>query len=124
AWVAPCWFCASLAGRAMQGKMAIMKIRIIRIYNTGRAWYPDKQNRRFPMIALLKTATYSVMHICVATTLAYIISGSWAVAVSIGLLEPMVQTVFFYMHERVWERVKQRVGARLSGASYTSYTEV
>ncbi|MCH2546669.1 MAG: DUF2061 domain-containing protein [Alphaproteobacteria bacterium] len=58
------------------------------------------------MNALLKTFTYSIMHICVATTLAFIISGSWAVALSIGLLEPMVQTVFFYGHERIWERAK------------------
>ena len=61
------------------------------------------------MFALLKTFTYSIMHICVATALAFIISGSWAVALSIGLLEPLVQTVFFYWHERIWERVKVRV---------------
>lgn len=71
------------------------------------------------MIALLKTATYSIMHICVATALAYIISGSWAVAVSIGLLEPMVQTVFFYMHERMWERAKVKANNGLAGTGYT-----
>jgi uncharacterized membrane protein len=49
------------------------------------------------------------MHICVATILAFLISGSWAVAVSIGLLEPLVQTVFFYIHERLWERIKCRM---------------
>lgn len=73
------------------------------------------------MIALLKTITYGLMHICVATCLAYVISGSWAVALSIGLLEPMVQTVFFYMHERVWERAKVRVRAV---APQTRYTQI
>lgn len=71
------------------------------------------------MIALLKTVTYGVMHICVATLLAYIISGSWAVAISIGLLEPLVQTVFFYMHERVWERARVRVNAFAARNRYT-----
>lgn len=71
------------------------------------------------IIALLKTVTYGVMHVCVATILAYLISGSWAVAVSIGLLEPLVQTVFFYMHERVWERLKQRVANAFSGTHLT-----
>lgn len=61
------------------------------------------------MIALFKTFTYSIMHICVATVLAFIISGSWAIALSIGLLEPLVQTVFFYGHERLWERIKIRI---------------
>lgn len=60
------------------------------------------------MIALLKTLTYGIMHVCVATGLAFLISGSWAVALSIGLLEPLVQTFFFYGHERIWERIKLR----------------
>lgn len=63
------------------------------------------------MIALLKTITYGIMHICVATMLAFILTGSWAVAFSIGLLEPIVQTGFFYCHERLWERVKVRVSS-------------
>ena len=56
------------------------------------------------MRTFLKTATYSVMHVCVATLVAYALSGSLVVALGVGLIEPMVQTVFFYMHERVWER--------------------
>lgn len=71
------------------------------------------------MIALLKTLTYGIMHVCVATALAYIISGSWAIAISIGLLEPLVQTVFFYAHERIWERAKLRVANYFSGTRYT-----
>ena len=60
------------------------------------------------MIALLKTVTYGIMHICVATLLAFLLTGSWAVALSLGFLEPIVQTGFFYCHERLWERVKVR----------------
>lgn len=72
------------------------------------------------MIALLKTFTYSIMHICVATALAYVISGSWAIAVSIGLLEPLVQTFFFYFHERLWDRLKHR----FSNVGGTNLTQV
>jgi uncharacterized membrane protein len=54
---------------------------------------------------LLKTGTYGIMHITVATTLAYILTDSFAVALSIGLLEPLVQTVVFFFHERVWENI-------------------
>lgn len=56
------------------------------------------------MQRLWKTLTYGVMHVCVATLLAYLLSGSLAVALSIGLLEPFVQTFFFYFHEKLWER--------------------
>lgn len=60
------------------------------------------------MRKLLKTLTYGVMHVTVATTLAYIISGNWAVALSIGLLEPFVQTFFFYWHETLWDSHKPK----------------
>lgn len=51
-----------------------------------------------------KTATYCMMHMIVAVTVAYLLSGSLAVALSIGLIEPLVQTFTFYFHERGWKR--------------------
>lgn len=51
-----------------------------------------------------KTVTYSMMHVAVAVTVAYLLSGSLAVALSIGLIEPMVQTFTFYWHERGWKK--------------------
>lgn len=52
---------------------------------------------------IAKTATYCLMHISVATLVAYALSGSWVVALSIGLIEPFVQTFVFYFHETAWE---------------------
>ncbi len=51
-----------------------------------------------------KTATYSIMHIVVAFAVAFAISGNWLIALSISLIEPAVQTVAYFFHERVWER--------------------
>ena len=51
-----------------------------------------------------KTMTYSMVHVSVAITVAYVLSGSLAVALSIGLIEPMVQTCTFYFHERGWKK--------------------
>ena len=52
---------------------------------------------------LAKTMSYCAMHITVATLIAYALSGSWLVALSIGLIEPLVQTFVFYFHETAWE---------------------
>jgi len=52
---------------------------------------------------LFKTMTYCCMHITVATLVAYALSGNWRVALSIGLIEPFVQTFVFYFHETAWE---------------------
>lgn len=52
---------------------------------------------------IAKTLTYCAMHITVATLVAYALSGNWAVALGIGLIEPFVQTFVFYFHETAWE---------------------
>lgn len=60
-------------------------------------------------LALVKTLTYSLMHMSVAIMVGYALTGSLAIAVSIGLVEPLVQTVFYHLHERVWGRVTEEV---------------
>lgn len=57
---------------------------------------------------ITKTLTYCCMHITVATAVAYALSGSWKVALSIGLIEPFVQTFVFYFHESAWESTSFR----------------
>lgn len=51
---------------------------------------------------LKKTATYSVMHMIVAVGVAFALTGSWIIALGIGLVEPMVQTAAYHLHERAW----------------------
>lgn len=58
--------------------------------------------RRHATVA--KTVTYSMTHVTVAITVAYVLSGSMTVALSIGLIEPLVQTFTFYWHERGWKK--------------------
>lgn len=56
------------------------------------------------MRTIAKTATYSVMHVTVAFTVAYLMTGRWDVALGISLIEPGVQTITFYFHERAWDK--------------------
>ncbi len=55
---------------------------------------------------LAKTLTYCLMHFTVAIAVAYLLSGDWRIALSIGIIEPLVQTVFFNMHERSWNKAR------------------
>lgn len=54
--------------------------------------------------SVLKTATYGVMHLTVAFIVAYALTGSIAIALSIGLIEPFVQTIFYNIHEKLWSK--------------------
>lgn len=56
----------------------------------------------------LKTLTYSVMHFAVAISVAFALTGSWKAALAIGMIEPLVQTGAYAVHERVWERLGSR----------------
>lgn len=42
------------------------------------------------------------MHMSVAIMVAYVLSGDWRIALGIGIVEPMVQTVFYHLHEMFW----------------------
>lgn len=55
---------------------------------------------------LAKTATYCLMHFTVAIAVAYALSRDWRIALSIGIIEPLVQTVFFNLHERGWNKAR------------------
>lgn len=53
---------------------------------------------------LLKTATYGVMHLTVAILVAYALTRNWHIALAVGIVEPIVQTFAFAIHERLWLR--------------------
>ena len=60
---------------------------------------------RMPPRGVIKTGTYAVMHFFVAVAVAYALTRNLAVALSIGVVEPLVQTGAYAMHERVWSRL-------------------
>lgn len=53
-------------------------------------------------IRALKPVTYSLMHLVVAISVAYALTRDWRIALGVGLIEPMVQTVAYMLHEKAW----------------------
>ena len=51
---------------------------------------------------LSKTVTYLVIHLSIGFSVAYLFTGSIAVAGGIALVEPMVNAVAFFFHEKFW----------------------
>lgn len=50
----------------------------------------------------LKTLTYLSIHLTVGFTVAYLLTGSVHIAGGIALIEPCVNAVAFFFHERAW----------------------
>ncbi len=63
---------------------------------------------------LMKTGSYYLIHICVAALVAYAVTGNLIASLTLSLLEPTVQAVAFFFHEKAWERAARR---RLAAAT-------
>jgi len=59
-------------------------------------------------VDLIKTVTYLVLHLMVGFTVAYLLTGSVAIASGIALIEPLANAVVFYFHEKVWRGALRR----------------
>jgi uncharacterized membrane protein len=53
---------------------------------------------------LMKTGSYYLMHIVVAALVAYAVTGNLWAAITLSFLEPTVQAVAYFFHERAWAR--------------------
>ncbi|MBR9858693.1 MAG: DUF2061 domain-containing protein [Gammaproteobacteria bacterium] len=53
---------------------------------------------------MLKTATFALVHFTVAFSVAYLLSGDLLVGGLIALVEPMVNTVAYFFHEKAWNK--------------------
>lgn len=58
---------------------------------------------RAQLPVLKKTASYYVLHMLVASMVAYAVTRDIVMAVTLSLLEPTVQAVAFFFHEKAWQ---------------------
>ena len=53
---------------------------------------------------LSKTLTYLSIHLTIGFTVAYLFTGSISIAGGIAIIEPCVNAVAFFFHEKAWKR--------------------
>jgi len=54
---------------------------------------------------LTKTGTFAALHFGVGFAVTYALTGSIAISTGVALIEPAVNTVVFFFHERAWANV-------------------
>ncbi len=64
------------------------------------------------MFFIKKTASYYVVHITVAALVAYAVTGDLVAAITLSLLEPTIQAVVFFFHEKVWQGPSRTVSPK------------
>ena len=66
---------------------------------------------------MIKTMTFAVVHFTIAFSVAYLMTGSVVIGGAIALIEPAINTIAYYFHEQVWNRIQN---ARRSSAIHSS----
>ena len=56
--------------------------------------------------SLIKTVSWRVIATLATTIIAYLLTGTLKVAVSIGVFEFFSKLLLYYWHERLWARLK------------------
>ncbi|MFY8119708.1 MAG: DUF2061 domain-containing protein [Roseateles sp.] len=63
---------------------------------------------------MAKTASFGVLHLGTAFGVTYAMTGSVAIAGAVTFVEPLVNTVMHYFHDKYWDRVEARLRAWFS----------
>jgi uncharacterized membrane protein len=75
------------------------------LYDNDNCYHLNKSNGGSIM---KKTISFAILHFCVAFTITYSLTGSIIIGGTIALLEPAVNTVVFYFHEKVWKNIEEK----------------
>lgn len=57
---------------------------------------------------MAKTFSFAAVHFSVAFSVGYAMTGSLAVGGAIALVEPAINTVAFFFHEKIWKKIEQQ----------------
>jgi uncharacterized membrane protein len=82
----------------------------------------SSQLGRFKEANMLKTLSFAAVHFTVAFTVGYLLTGSVVVGGAMALVEPAVNTLAYYFHEKLWARaaVRPRVAPRRPAHAYSA----
>ena len=56
---------------------------------------------------MIKTISFGIMHFGIAFTVAYLLTGDVVIGGALALIEPAVNTVAYYFHDRAWQRLER-----------------
>lgn len=61
---------------------------------------------------MTKTISFAIVHFSIAFTVAWALTGSWVVGGTLALVEPAINTVAYFFHEKIWRGIESRETAQ------------
>lgn len=56
---------------------------------------------------MTKTVSFAIVHFAIAFSVGYVLSGSVVVGGAIALIEPAINTIAYYFHEKAWAYIRR-----------------
>lgn len=60
---------------------------------------------------MIKTITFAIMHFSIAFGVTYLITGDLVLGGLVAIIEPAVNTVGYFFHEKIWQKFDQKKAA-------------
>jgi len=60
---------------------------------------------------MIKTITFAIMHFSIAFGVTYLITGDLVLGGLVAIIEPAVNTVGYFFHEKIWQKFDQKKSA-------------
>ena len=67
--------------------------------------------------SLIKALSWRVLALIVTVTVVWVVTGNTDMAATVGGADALVKIGLYYLHERVWNRISFRQGARGVGTA-------
>lgn len=64
----------------------------------------------------LKTLSFTAMHFAIAFSVVWALTGSWAIGGLVAMVEPLCNSVGYFVHEKVWARMMGEAGGPVLNA--------
>lgn len=102
----------ALTGDFLLGSLVAMVEPTI---NTGAFYLHEKLWQKMPYLkrheskTQVKTASFAVIHFGVAFSVTYLLTGDAFIGGLMATIEPAINSVAYFFHERVWQRNKHNV---------------
>lgn len=102
----------ALTGDFLLGSLVAMVEPTI---NTGAFYLHEKLWQKMPYLkrheskTQVKTASFGVIHFGVAFSVTYLLTGDAFIGGLMATIEPAINSVAYFFHERVWQRNKHNV---------------
>jgi uncharacterized membrane protein len=95
-----------------------MLTKIVLYYVHDRIWHRTESSHQWDShkTHLFKTITWRFLGTIDTIVLSWLVSGSWHMGLQLGGIEIITKMVLYYMHERIWFRIKWKTSAESANA--------